>query len=84
MSRQSPDLRAAAVPTLTDVARVASVSPITVSRILGRPEVLRRAAQPVSPSLGLTGYDPRQEAVLLAAAPARRTCGCRTAWLRQL
>jgi len=37
MSRKSPDSRAVVAPTLIDVARMAGVSPITVSRALGRP-----------------------------------------------
>ncbi len=65
MSRKSPDLRAAAAPTLIDVARVASVSPSPYPAFWAVPA-------------------PRQEVVLLAAAPEHRTSGCRTAWLRQL
>jgi hypothetical protein len=85
MSRKSPDVRATAVPTLIDVAGVASVSLITVSRILGRPRGAQAGrAAGYQPQLGLTGYDLRQGEVLLAAAPEHRTCGSRTAWLRQL
>jgi hypothetical protein len=39
MSRETPDSRAAA-PPLIDVAKVAGVSPISLSRALGCPELI--------------------------------------------
>lgn len=40
MAKHCSGSRAGSAPTLIDVARVAGVSPITVSRALGRPEAV--------------------------------------------
>ena len=45
MSRQPLSSRSPGTPTLIDVAKVAGVSPITVSRALGRPEVVSDATR---------------------------------------
>lgn len=72
MSRKSPDLRAAAAPTLIDVAKVAGVSPITVSRALGRPEVVSAATRRrVLEAVRATGYVPNLAAGALASSRSR-------------
>jgi LacI family gluconate utilization system Gnt-I transcriptional repressor len=57
--------------TLKDVARVAGVSPITVSRALHRPELVQPSTvETVRKAVDLTGYIPNQ---LAGALTARRT-----------
>ncbi|WP_010488221.1 LacI family DNA-binding transcriptional regulator [Pseudomonas sp. S9] len=59
-------------PTLIDVARVAGVSPITVSRGLGRPEVVAdKTRRRVLEAVRATGYDPNLAAGSLAASRSR-------------
>jgi hypothetical protein len=71
MSRTTPDSRAAA-PTLIDVAKVAGVSPITVSRALGRPEVVSAATRRrVLEAVRATGYVPNLAAGALASSRSR-------------
>lgn len=72
MSRQPTDLGPASPPTLIDVARVAGVSPITVSRALGRPEVVAaRTRQRVLDAVRVTGYVPNLAAGALASSRSR-------------
>ncbi|MGE8501290.1 MAG: LacI family DNA-binding transcriptional regulator [Pseudomonas sp.] len=66
-----PDAPAGA-PTLIDVARVAGVSPITVSRALNRPEVVsEKARNKVLEAVRLTGYVPNMLAGGLASNKSR-------------
>src|SRR3990167_4341925 len=72
MSRKSADSRAAVAPTLIDVAKVAGVSPITVSRALGRPEVVSAATRRrVLEAVRATGYVPNLAAGALASSRSR-------------
>lgn len=59
-------------PTLIDVAKVAGVSPITVSRALGRPEVVSAATRKrVLEAVRATGYVPNLAAGALASSRSR-------------
>ncbi|UFH48135.1 LacI family DNA-binding transcriptional regulator [Pseudomonas sp. KNUC1026] len=61
-----------AAPTLIDVAKVAGVSPITVSRALHRPEIVSEAArQKVLAAVAQTGYVPNALAGSLASNRSR-------------
>ena len=61
-----------AAPTLIDVARVAGVSPITVSRALNRPEIVSEAARTkVLAAVQATGYVPNLLAGGLASKRSR-------------
>ena len=61
-----------AAPTLIDVARVAGVSPITVSRALNRPEIVSEAArEKVLAAVQATGYVPNLLAGGLASNRSR-------------
>ncbi|MBU1333023.1 MAG: LacI family DNA-binding transcriptional regulator [Gammaproteobacteria bacterium] len=72
MSRQPLSSRSPGTPTLIDVAKVAGVSPITVSRALGRPEVVSDATRRrVLEAVRATGYVPNLAAGALASARSR-------------
>lgn len=59
-------------PTLINVAKVAGVSPITVSRALGRPEVVAAATRKrVQEAVRATGYVPNLAAGALASSRSR-------------
>ena len=61
-----------AAPTLIDVAKVAGVSPITVSRALNRPEIVSDAArEKVLEAVRITGYVPNMLAGGLASNRSR-------------
>ena len=58
---------AASSATIADVARVASVSPGTVSNVLNRPELVRsETRQRVERAIDLLGYQPSRHARMLA------------------
>lgn len=69
----SPDrLQGVPSPTLIDVAKVAGVSPITVSRALGRPDVVSAATRKrVLEAVRATGYVPNLAAGALASSRSR-------------
>lgn len=72
MNRRTPALREGSTPTLVDVARVAGVSPITVSRTLGRPEVVsERTRRRVLEAVRATGYVPNLAAGSLSSSRSR-------------
>ncbi|AEB59656.1 LacI family DNA-binding transcriptional regulator [Ectopseudomonas mendocina] len=72
MGRKPAGIRSSAAPTLIDVARVAGVSPITVSRALGRPEVVTDATRKrVLEAVRATGYVPNLAAGSLASSRSR-------------
>lgn len=72
MAKKPPGSRASGVPTLVDVAKLAGVSPITVSRALGRPEVVRPATRRrVQEAVRATGYVPNLAAGALASSRSR-------------
>lgn len=72
MSRKPAGIRSSTAPTLIDVARVAGVSPITVSRALGRPEVVTDATRKrVLEAVRATGYVPNLAAGSLASSRSR-------------
>ena len=76
MAKKSGKTLTAAVnpgaPTLIDVARVAGVSPITVSRALNRPEIVSEAARTkVLAAVQATGYVPNLLAGGLASNRSR-------------
>lgn len=72
MSRRPAGIRSSTAPTLIDVARVAGVSPITVSRALGRPEVVTDATRKrVLEAVRATGYVPNLAAGSLASSRSR-------------
>ncbi len=67
--RKRASLPAGKAPTLADVAKVAGVSPITVSRTLNQPEIVRTALrEKVFRAVQQTGYVP---AMLTGAAEQR-------------
>lgn len=69
---QSLPAAPAGAPTLIDVARVAGVSPITVSRALNRPEVVsEKARDKVLEAVRVTGYVPNMLAGGLASNKSR-------------
>ncbi|MDD1508767.1 LacI family DNA-binding transcriptional regulator [Pseudomonas sp. CNPSo 3701] len=68
-TRKRSSLQAGKAPTLADVAKVAGVSPITVSRTLNQPEIVRaELREKVFRAVQLTGYLP---AMLTGAATQR-------------
>nr|WP_288454226.1 LacI family DNA-binding transcriptional regulator [uncultured Pseudomonas sp.] len=68
-TRKRPNLPTGKAPTLADVAKVAGVSPITVSRTLNQPEIVRaELREKVFRAVQLTGYVP---AMLTGAATQR-------------
>ncbi len=68
-TRKRPNLPTGKAPTLADVAKVAGVSPITVSRTLNQPEIVRaELREKVFRAVQLTGYVP---AMLTGAAEQR-------------
>src|SRR5690606_30824742 len=72
MGRKPAGIRRSTVPTLIDVARVAGVSPITVSRALGRPEVVAdKTRRRVLDAVRATGYVPNLAAGALASSRSR-------------
>lgn len=72
MSRRSSTGRPGSAPTLIDVAKVAGVSPITVSRALGRPEVVTATTRKrVLEAVRTTGYVPNLAAGALASSRSR-------------
>ncbi|MGE4405005.1 LacI family DNA-binding transcriptional regulator [Pseudomonas sp.] len=72
MSTACSRFRSGSTPTLVDVARVAGVSPITVSRALGRPEVVAAATRKrVLEAVRATGYVPNLAAGALASSRSR-------------
>ncbi|MBD1599585.1 LacI family DNA-binding transcriptional regulator [Pseudomonas typographi] len=71
-TRSHLEPNSAYAPTLIDVAQVAGVSPITVSRALHRPEIVsERARQKVLAAVEKTGYVPNQLAGSLASNRSR-------------
>ncbi|AEJ07125.1 transcriptional regulator, LacI family [Stutzerimonas stutzeri] len=65
MAKRCSSSRAGATPTLIDVARVAGVSPITVSRTLGRPEAVAPATRRrVLEAVRATAYVPMTSVVI--------------------
>lgn len=72
MSKRRSSSRTLETPTLIDVAKVAGVSPITVSRALGRPEVVAPATRRrVQEAVRATGYLPNLAAGSLASSRSR-------------
>lgn len=72
MSRRPTAVRGVGNPTLIDVAKVAGVSPITVSRTLGRPEVVsERTRRRVLEAVRATGYVPNLAAGALSSSRSR-------------
>ncbi len=72
MAKRCSSSRAGATPTLIDVARVAGVSPITVSRTLGRPEAVAPATRRrVLEAVRATAYVPNLAAGSLASSRSR-------------
>lgn len=69
-TRKRPSLPTGKAPTLADVAKVAGVSPITVSRTLNQPEIVRaELREKVFRAVQLTGYVP----AMLTGATAQRS-----------
>ena len=72
MAKRCSSSRAGTTPTLIDVARVAGVSPITVSRTLGRPEAVAPATRRrVLEAVRATAYVPNLAAGSLASSRSR-------------
>ncbi|WP_254621264.1 LacI family DNA-binding transcriptional regulator [Stutzerimonas stutzeri] len=72
MKRKQLDRQPTSAPRLIDVAKVAGVSPITVSRALGRPELVTDATRKrVLAAVRLTGYVPNLAAGALASRRSR-------------
>ncbi|WP_277374134.1 LacI family DNA-binding transcriptional regulator [Pseudomonas sp. AA-38] len=72
MGRSNSLARSARAPTLVDVAKVAGVSPITVSRALGRPELVTAVTRRrVLEAVRATGYVPNLAAGALASSRSR-------------
>lgn len=72
MAKKPLGPRASSAPTLIDVAKIAGVSPITVSRALGRPEVVSAATRRrVQEAVRATGYVPNLAAGALASSRSR-------------
>jgi LacI family gluconate utilization system Gnt-I transcriptional repressor len=69
MEEGPPDPERAATPTLTAVARMAGVSPITVSRVVRRPDIVSaETRQRVEDAIRKLGYVPNMVAGSLASA----------------
>lgn len=72
MNRKQSDRHLTETPTLIDVAKVAGVSPITVSRALGRPELVTDATRKrVLAAVRVTGYVPNLAAEALSSRRSR-------------
>lgn len=70
MKQRNPERKAA--PTLEDVARVAGISPMTVSRALNSPQQVRPATvAKVKAAISATGYIPNAQAGSLASNRSR-------------
>ncbi len=70
MKQRNPERNA--VPTLEDVARVAGISPMTVSRALNSPHLVRPATvAKVKAAISATGYIPNAQAGSLASNRSR-------------
>lgn len=71
-ARAAPRSRATDSVTLTDVAKIAGVSPITVSRVVNRPDLVRPATvEHVQRVIARTGYVPNLLAGGLASRRSR-------------
>ncbi len=72
MSRSTPSSRSSGSVTLSDVAKLAGVSPITVSRVLNRPELVTPdTMEVVREAIARTGYVPNMLAGGLASKRSR-------------
>lgn len=72
MAHKSPSGRHTGGVTLIDVARVAGVAPMTVSRVLNQPEVVREGTrEKVLKAIEQTGYVPNRLAGALASNRSR-------------
>jgi LacI family transcriptional regulator, gluconate utilization system Gnt-I transcriptional repressor len=72
VSRSTPSSRSSGSVTLSDVAKLAGVSPITVSRVLNRPELVTAdTMEVVREAIARTGYVPNMLAGGLASKRSR-------------
>jgi LacI family gluconate utilization system Gnt-I transcriptional repressor len=72
VSRSTPSSRSSGSVTLSDVAKLAGVSPITVSRVLNRPELVTPdTMEVVREAIARTGYVPNMLAGGLASKRSR-------------